>query len=230
MVTHAHSRIAPGRNAKKSRRGGVRSCGSIRNRPERWIRPFRRTNRAIDSTLGLIALSRFLLNECDLFAGVRPRWATRQVQRVSGRLVEAVARLKRGAECINAANECVANNPEDVGDAPERLIVAMEDWLDAATQIANLSDRIEDTSVMLAAYLKSGMAPPLDLDDLFRKEGPAPKLIVFRLPSPRVLSIENNRIFCIHVRRQRSARLTVAEAPRRIFRGRAPPLVSICSL
>jgi hypothetical protein len=230
MVTNANSRIAPARNAKISRRGGVRSCGSGRNRRERWIRPFRRTNRAIDSTLRLIALSHFLLNECEIFAGVRPRWATRQMQRVSGRLVEAVARLKRGAESMNATKDCVAHTPEDAGDAPERLIGAMEDWLDAATQIANLSDQIEDTSAVLAAYITSGMAPPLDLDELFRKEGPAPKPIVFRLPSPRVLSIENNRIFCIHVRRQQSVRLTLAEAPRRIFRGRAPPLVSICSL
>jgi hypothetical protein len=230
MVRNGHSRIAPGRNAKTSRRGGVRPSRSGRNRQERWIRPFRRANRAIDSTLELIALTRFLLNECEAFAGVRPRWATRQIQRVSGRLVEAVARLKRGAESMNATNDCVAHTPEDAGDAPERLIGAMEDWLDAAAQIANLSDRIEDTSALLAAYITSGMAPPLDLDELFKKEEPAPKPIVFRLPSPRVLSIENNRIFCIHVRRQRSVRLTLAEAPRRIFRGRAPPLVSTCSL
>jgi len=109
------------------------------------------------------------------------------------------------------------------------MIGAIGDWIDAATQLAMLSNRLEDTSARLLAYIKADPAP-LDLEKLLRKEGPAPKPIVFRLPSPRVLSIENNRIFCIHVRRQRSARLTLAEAPRRIFRGRAPPLVSICSL
>jgi hypothetical protein len=208
----------------------VRSSGSRRNRQARWIRPFRRTNRAIDSTLRLVALSQFLLDECEIFAEVRPRWATRQMRRVSGRLVQAVARLKRGAESIKAVNDCVAHTPEAAGDAPERLIGAMEGWLYAAAEIADLSDRIEDTSATLAAYITSGMAPPLDLDELLEKERPIRKLIVFRLPAPRVLSIENDRIFRIHVRRQRSVRLTVAEAPRRIFRGRAPPLVSTCSL
>jgi hypothetical protein len=229
-MSNANIQSAPRRNAKSSRRAGVRSCQFRRNGQERWIRPFRRAHRAIDSTLRLIALSRFLLNECEIFAGVRPRWATRQLARVSGRLIEAAGRLQRGAENMKATNNCVARAPADAGDAPERLIDAMDHWIAAAAQLAMLSNRLEDTSARLLAYMKAGIAPPLDLDKLFRKEGPAPKRIVFRLPSPRVLSIENNRIFSIHVRRQRSARLTVAEAPRRIFRGRAPPLVSTCSL
>jgi len=224
-MTNANIRSASRRNVKISRRMGVCSY-----RQERWIRPFRRTNRAIDSTLRPIALSRWLLNECEAFAGVRPRWATRQLARVSDRLVEAAARLGRGVECMKATNDCVAHAPEDAGDAPERMIGAVEEWIDAASQIAMLSNRLEDTSARLLAYVKAGIAPPFDLDDLFKKEGPAPKPIVFRIPSPRVLSIENNRIFYIHVRRQRSARLTLAEAPRRIFRGRAPPLVATCSL
>ncbi|HEV7573123.1 MAG TPA: hypothetical protein VGQ21_16605, partial [Thermoanaerobaculia bacterium] len=192
--------------------------------------PFRRTHRAIDSTLRLIALSRFLLNECETFAGVRPRWATRRIQRVSDRLVEAAARLRRGVECLSTTYDCFAHAPADAVGASNRLIDAMTDWLDAEKQIFLLSKRLEDTSARLAAYIESGIAPPLDLDELLKKEGPVRKPIVLRIPAPRVLSIENNRIFCIHIRRQRSARLTVAEAPRRIFRGRAPPLLSTCSL
>jgi hypothetical protein len=201
-----------------------------RNGEERWIRPFRRTRRAIDSTLRLVAHSRWLLNECETFAGVRPRWATRQLVRISGRLVEAAARLGRGAACWTVTHDRIAHAPADAGGAPERMIGAIGDWLDAANQIAMLSNRLEDTSARLLAYINAGIAPPLDLETFLRKEGPAPKPIVFRPPSPRVLSIENDRMFCIHVRRQRSVRLTLAEAPRRIFRGRAPPPVSICSL
>ena len=230
-MTNANIRSASRRNAKISRRGGVRSCGSGRNRQERWIRPFRRTTRAIDSTLRLIARSRWLLNECEISAGVRPLWATRQLVCVSGRLAEAAARLGRGAECWKATNVSIADAPADAGGAPERMIAAIGDWIDAATQLAMLSNRLEDTSARLLAYIKADTGS-LDLEKLLKKktEGAIPKPIVFWLPAPRVLSIENNRIFCIHVRRQRSARLTVAEAPRRIFRGRAPPLVSTCSL
>jgi hypothetical protein len=231
-MTNANIRSASRKNAKISRRRGVRSCRSGRSRQERWIRPFRRTHRAIDSTRQLIALTRFLLNECEAFAGVRPRWATRQMQRVSARLTEAAARLRRGVECLSTTHDCFAqaHTPAEALNAPQRLIDAMTDWLDAETQIALLSRRLEDTSARLAAYIESGIAPPLDLDELLKKDGPVRKPIVFRIPAPRVLSIENNRIFCIHIRRQRSARLTVAEAPRRIFRGRAPPLLSTCSL
>src|SRR5258708_2662777 len=196
-MLNATIRSAPRRNAKTSRRAGVRSCELRRSGHEPWIRPFRRTHRAIDSTLRLIALSRWLLNQCEMFGGIRPRWATRQLQRVSCRLVEAAARLERGIETMNATNDCLALAPEDAGDAPERLFEAMEQWIDAAAQVAMLSDRLEETSATLAAYIKAGIAPPLDLDELFKKEGPAPKLIVFRLPSPRVLSIENNRVFFI---------------------------------
>jgi hypothetical protein len=230
IMTSANIRSALRRNAKISRRGGVRSCGSGRTRQERWIRPFRRSMRAIDSTLGLITVCRFLLKECEAFAGVRPRWAARQLQQASRRLGEASARLRRGVECLSATYDRVAVAPAEAVDATQRLIDAMTDWLYAETQIAKLSDQIEATSVMLAAYLKGGMAPPLDLDKLLTKKRAVPQRLVFRRPSPKVLSIENSRIFCLHVRRQRSARLTVAEAPKRIFRGRAPPLVSTCSL
>jgi hypothetical protein len=218
-----NTRSASGRNAKSSRRSGVRI------RQERWIRPFRRTHRAIDSTLRLIARSRDLLNECEMVAGVRPRWATRQLRRVSGRLAQASARLRHGAACMCTTHDCVAHSG-DALNASKPLIDAMTDWLDAEKQIAVLSRRLDDTSARLDAYIRDGIAPPLDLETLLKKERPAPKRIVFRLPSPMVVSIENNRVFSIHVRRQRSARLTLAEAPRRIFRGRAPPLISICSL
>src|SRR3954447_3563779 len=231
-MTNANVRSASRRNAKRSRRMDVRSCGAGRNRQERWIRPFRRTHRAIDSTLRLIALSRFLLNECETFAGVRPRWATRQIQRASDRLVHAAARLRRGVERLNTTHDSFAqaHAPAEALNGTNRLIDAMTDWLEAEKQIFLLSKRLEDTSARLAAYIESGIPPPLDLDELFKKDGPVRKPIVFRIPAPRVLSIENNRIFCIHIRRQRSARLTVTEAPRRIFRGRAPPLLSTCSL
>src|SRR3954454_10604972 len=140
-MPNANIRSASRRNAKTSRRMGVRSC-----RQERWIRPFRRTNRAIDSTLRLIALSRFLLNECEAFAGVRPRWAARQLRRVSVRLAEASARLRRGVECLSATHDCVAYAPADGVNVTQRLIDAMTDWFHAERQIAMLSNRLEDTS------------------------------------------------------------------------------------
>jgi hypothetical protein len=100
-----------------------------------------------------------------------------------------------------------------------------------AAKLVMLSNRLDDSSSALVDYVKGGTAP-LDLSELLPKPGPAPRRISFivRRPSLKFLSVENRRVFCIHVRRQRSARVTVAEAPRRIVRGRAPPIVSTCSL
>jgi hypothetical protein len=229
VMVDAQLRSAPGKNAKTSRRAGLRAGRLRRHRGEAWIRPFRRTKRAINSTLGLIETSRRVINACETFAGVRPLRATRQLQRVSGWLSQAAARLERGVECLNATTDSIAIAPADAGDAPERLIDATERWIDAAAQIAMLSNRLDETFTRLVAYV-GWTSEPLDLSELFKKKRPAPRPIAIRHPSPRVLSIENSRIFCIHIRRQRSARLTVADAPRRIFRGRAPPLVSTCSL
>jgi hypothetical protein len=229
VMADAQIGAATGKNAKTSRRAGLRSRGLGRSRGESWTRPFRRSRRAIDSTLRLIDTSRRVINACDTFAGVRPLRATRQLQRVSGWLSQAAARLRRGVECLNATTDSIAIAPTDAGDAPERLIDATERWIDAASQLAMLSNRLDETFAKLVAYV-GWTVEPLDLSELFKKKRPAPRPVTIRHPSPRVLSIENTRIFCIHVRRQRSARVTVAEAPRRIFRGRAPPLVSTCSL
>jgi hypothetical protein len=94
-------------------------------------------------------------------------------------------------------------------------------------KVAALSNRLDDTFTGLVGYVKGGSGP-LDLSELFEKPGPALQLITWR-PSVRLLSLESSRMFCIHLRRQRSARVTIAEAPRRIFRGRAPPFVSTWS-
>ncbi len=153
VVMNARRRPASGRNAKKSRRAGVRSRGQ-----KPWIRPIRHTNRAIDSTQRLTASARRLLNECLTFAGVRPIWATRQLQRISGILVEASDRLAIGLKRLNATNECLALAPEDAGDAPERMIAAMERWIVAAGELALLSNRLEDTSATLLAYVQSGVS------------------------------------------------------------------------
>jgi hypothetical protein len=150
------------------------------------------------------------------------------LQRVSGWLAEASLRLGRGVECLHATSDGVSRAPESAGDAPRLLIAVTQRWVDAATQLATVSNRLDETFSGLVGYVKGGA--PLDLEEIFKKDRPAPKLVVIRRPSAHHLSIESNRIFCIHVRRQRSARLTVAEAPRRIFRGRAPPLLSTCSL
>ena len=224
-------RPAPANDAKDSRRAALRSWALRRDRRRSWIRPFRRMRRSIDVTLRLIDTSRRAIDACETLAAEHPLRACRQMDQVSGWLAEASEQLGRGAKAFGEANDQVARVPAYAAGAPRLLILATARWIDAAAKLAMLSNRLDDSSSALLDYVKGGTAP-LDLAELLPNPGPAPKRISFvvRRPSLKFLSTENRRVFCIHVRRQRSARVTVAEAPRRVVRGRAPPFVSTCSL
>jgi hypothetical protein len=222
---------APGGNAKKSRRGGVPSNGFRRDRRRSWIRPLRRTMRALDVTYGLLASSCRVIEACRWLAKEHPIRATRELVKVASLLAEASDHLGLGADHLKATNQQIALSPEYAADAPEALFAVTHEWIDAAAMLAVVSNRLDDSFIALVDYVKGGNAP-LDLSELLPKDCPAPRRICFvvRRPSLKFLSRQNSRIFCIHLRRQRSARVTIADAPRRIFRGRAPPFLSTCSL
>ncbi|HXA18273.1 MAG TPA: hypothetical protein VN380_14835 [Thermoanaerobaculia bacterium] len=157
-----------------------------------------------------------------------PIKAVHDMYRVTGLLVDAAGRLDRLGECIRETYDRIAEAPAYAGEAPARMIADMQSWIEAGTKLALLGNRFDKAFAELIEYAQSGNAP-LDMSELLRRRThPVP--VLARHPSPRVLLIENDRIFCIHVRRQRPVRLAVAEAPTRVSRGRAPPPVSICSL
>jgi hypothetical protein len=226
-MTEIRIGAAPGRNANDSRGAGLRSC-ELHHHPRSWERPILHTRRAIDGSLRLIGSCRRIIEACEKMAWEHPVLAAHQLQRVAGFLAKAAELLQSGVDGLNETANRVALSPAEAGDAPERLIAATQRWVAAAAQLAALSNRFDDTFAALLDYVNGGTAP-LDLSEVFGKSGPAPRFITAR-PSVRLLTLESSRVFCIHLRRLRSARLTVAEAPRRVVRGRAPPFVSTCSL
>jgi hypothetical protein len=231
-VPNAELRPATGENANDSRRAGLRSCGSHRDPRRSWIRPFRRTRRAIERSRRLIDSSRRVTEASESFAAERPIRATRHLQLVSGWLAEAAAQLDSAAAGLRKTADRVAQSPELALDAPGKLIDSTGQWIEAAGQLAAFSERFFDTFAWLRDSVKDGFIPiPL----VEQTADPGQAVTTFRLSAPPRLPpdwflYESNDAPCIHVRRQRSVRLTVAEAARRIFRGRAPPLVSTCSL
>jgi len=224
-MSNADFGTASDTHASDSRRAGV--C-SRRERRESWIRPYRRVRRSIVASRRLIDSSRRIIDACEKSAAEHPLRANRQLQDVWSRLGRALARLERGAESLGEANDRIALSPQYAGDAPPLMIDAVTRWVGAATTIAMLLNQLDDDRATLLEYVK-GAGACLDLDELFKNGGPAPRLLT-RRSLPASLFSERSRVFCIHVRRKRSARLTVVEAPKRIFRGRAPPSVSTCSL
>src|SRR5258708_1000512 len=218
-------RTASETSADHSRRAGVSSAGERR---ELWIRPLLRTRSAIDSSLRLIESSRRIIEDSEESLAEHPLRASRQLEYVRGRLGRAMGQLQRGAKGLNETTNRVALSLEYAGDAPGRMVEAVTQWAGAINTVAALCDQLDSDFVMLVNYVSHAGAC-LDIDELFKSGGPAPRLST-RRTLPAALFSERSRVFCIHVRRKRSSRLTVVEAPRRIFRGRAPPFVSTCAL
>lgn len=211
-----------GKDTSASRVGARRSCGSDRGRRRSWMRPFRRSRRAIDSTFHLINSSLRVIEASERFAAERPIRASRHLRRVAFWLADAAEKLDRARAGLHDTLDRAEQSPEVARDAPEKVIKASVCWVVAYEQLAALSSRFEGTLTWLADSLKSGaIAIPIEE----RTADAAKAVIVLRRSGaswipPDLLARESNRI---PVRRRRSFCLTVTEAVRRIVRGRAPP-------
>jgi len=226
VMTNANRRQAPGRNARESRRARVRS-NRMKGR-ESLRRLFQRGRRNLRSAEGFIGMARQIIERCETIALEHPIRAIHDMQRVTGLLVEATQRFGRVLDCICETHDRIVEAPGESGDAPARMMADLQSWIETGTKLALLGNRFDKSFAELIDYALSGNAP-LDMSELLKRRiHPVP--VLARHPAPKVLSVENDRIFCIHLRRQRSVRVTVAEAPRRVSRGRAPPLISTCSL
>ena len=208
-----------------SRRTRVRSS---RIHHESWRRLFQRGRRNLRSAEGFIGMARRIIEVCETIAREHPIQAVHDMVEVAGLLDEAAKRFGRAGQRITETYDRIAETPGECSDAPARMIEATLRWIETGTELALLGNRFDKSFAELIDYAQSGTAP-LDLSELLkRRTHPVP--VVARHPRPKVLSVENDRIFCIHLRRQRPSVLAVAEAPKRVSRGRAPPPLSICSL
>jgi hypothetical protein len=215
-------------NANHPRRAGVSSCGADRVRRLSWTRPFRRTRQAIDRSLRLIEESGRVIEAAERFAAHRPLRAAREYERVSGWLDEATAQLLYAVRALTVTTAKIALSPAQASDAPPLLLEAAVRWAGAAGKLAVLSNRLDDTFDIILDAVAGGT--PLDFSQLFRKPIVTAQVIRLRPVPERRLSSGDGAIYVIRDRRRRSVRITVAEAARRIFRGRAPPLAATCPL
>ena len=230
-MSNAENRPASRRNANDSRRAGLRSCGSDRDRRRSWTRPFRRTRRAIESSLHLISACRRVIEATESLAAERPIRAARRIALASGWLDRAMKQLDCAAAALRKTRDRAAQSPELALDAPAKLAAASVQWFKAARELDVFSARLERTSTWLFDSVMDG-----NIEIPVEEQGAdaGKRVTTFRLIAPPILPpdwfpYESNDVPCIPAR-QRAACLTVVEAERRIFRGRAPPLVSTCSL
>jgi len=228
-MSNVHLGSASQRNANHSRRMEVSRGASGRARRSAWMRRFRRTRQTIDRSLRLIEASGRVIDAAERFAARRPTRAGRKYERVSGWLDEASMQLSSAIRALSVTAVKIARSPAQASDARPLLIGATARWAGAAGKLSALSNRLDDTFDLILDAVETGTT--LDFSQLFRNPIVPSRRVIRLRPLPRRrLSCSTARIRVIHSRRRRSARLTLSDGERRIFRGRAPPLSSTCPL
>jgi hypothetical protein len=180
--------------------------------------------RAIDASLRKIEGSGRVIDAAERFGGTKPLQAVDQLQRVSCWLADAAAQLQRAQLRLNDTTRCMESAPERAGGSPVPVMDAILQWIDAAGRLTAVSEHLQETSAQLVAVAKA--AQPSD----FRPVIVAPRPAAARWFLQYCPSRPSDRIQQLLERRRRLAPAAVAEAPRRVCRGRAPPFVSICLL
>jgi hypothetical protein len=228
-VSNAHLGSASHRNANHSRRLKVSRGGSGRARRSALLRRFRRTRETINHSLRLIEASGRVIDAAERFAARRPTRAARRYQRVAGWLDQASVDLSSAIRALTVTALKMARSPAQTADARPLLLGATARWYGAAAKLSALTNRLDDTFDLIAEAVETGTT--LDFSSLFRNPiVPARRVIRLRPRPRRCLSCSTARIRVLDSRRRRSARLTLPDGERRIFRGRAPPLSSTCPL
>jgi hypothetical protein len=201
-----------------------------RRRPE-WSRSLRRANQQIDSSVRLMYRSTAALELAEHCRPSRFIPAARGLLRLPRQLGTAQAMLDRAVLRLQVTLALIALEPDRAAGAPERLTRATTRWIQASAILVQLSERAEHTVVQLRETIDT--ASDADMDEMVagKERPPIPEpylneLLRSFLRRRRSRARERLR----PLRRRRSAPLRTLDAPRRISRGRAPPLSSTCQL
>ncbi len=222
------TRSSSRKGATCSRRG--RSGRRSQRRPVAgWRRPLRHTRRTLDASLELIACSQQIADASERAGATRPVHTTRELQKASNWLQEAADHLGRAARALSQTRSEAALAPETAGALPARLLEVTVLWIDTAALLLAANNRVDDTFTRLLDSIASGTAVFPDPSLYRRPVANLPRIPMGRGLVPRWPSCEHIPVITIHVRRRRSVVRAACEPPRRISRGRAPPLSRVPS-
>jgi hypothetical protein len=137
----------------------------------------------------------------------------------------------RAARGLCETTDSMKLEPERLAGAPRLLTDATVRWLQTAKALAETSDQLFTFHENLLEGVRSGeLAPEVETPRRLPRIVTIPRLIFARDFLLCRRSSAHDRISTIPARRRRTACRAAADAPRRISRGRAPPLVSNCLL
>ena len=214
-------------------KGAVGACRRNRRRqrgPE-WVRPYRRAQRALDSSIGLLFSTMDAAIASEQRAKRRPvrtaqrlNKAVRQVTVASLRLFEARRRLAEASECLERAPQ------HQSGEAPELLEWAADRCETVAKYLQVAFTDVVVVQLEVLEGLFTGELVPEHPSDrrprILLKPRPVPVRAFLDARQPRV----SDRITPALLRRRRTPRPAEIRVPRPGILGRAPPLSSTCLL
>jgi hypothetical protein len=213
------------------------AAGNCRNRrrPQgrrrlAWVRQFQRARRVLDTCVGLINSSVRTTAALERSFDQRPIRSSRDLHDVSGRLVDASARLGRAARELAETTKCIAREPEGAALAPDLITYETRRWINVAARLQAVAGEVFALHEDILGGLESGTLVPepetVRRPRIVLAPRPAPVRAFLRVRMPRA----THRIAPILRRRRRIPRPAALRVPRRSVLGRAPPLSPVCPL
>jgi hypothetical protein len=208
--------------------------GQTSQRRPSWVAPVRRFRRAVGCSLRALEESCRELGESERCREHRPRAAARSLLHAKDSLTRAAGHLGRASVRMGDAMQALAVAPQEGAGAPMAIIEATGRFVEVAGRVAHASNRLKQAMVMVVAAAQSrGLDVPDDLEPvevarwslMITRRFSRPWLLQLDLPSLR----ETIARF-LFPRRRRLGPPAALDGVRRIGRGRAPPLSSICTL
>jgi hypothetical protein len=215
-------------------KGAAGACRSHRARkaaprPE-WVRPYRRAQRALDASAGLILAILHTIDAAGRCAERRPIGTARSLTRAIRQMVAASRRVFDARRDLAEAKRFLRRMPKgQTGDAPELVELAAERCRAVARAILLATSEVLVAQTDVMEGLATGELVPEHPSDACPRIVITPRPIAVRaflaVRRPRAA----DRITAILLRRLRTPRPAEVRAPSRSLRGRAPPLFSTCS-
>lgn len=210
----------------------IRIRQTSQRRPS-WVTPVRRLRRAVRNSLNALHESCRRLEESEGCHARKPLAAIRYLQNANLSLRRAAQHLGRASVRMNDALDALARAPHEGAGAPAAIIELTQRFIDVAGRVAQTSNRIECTRALIRASADSHVGIPDAIDFaeaarwvlMINRRFTRPWLLELDLPSLRETIAQ-----FLFPRRTRPASPGVAEGVRRVCRGRAPPLLSVCTL
>lgn len=175
-----------------------------------WRVPLRRAFRAVDCAVERMESSGRVINAALRFGADRPYDRVRQLCLLSGWIDQAHAQLERAVLGLQQWTDEIARAPQHL--AADSALLFLDATLRCMAAMV-LLDQISACSVQASAQIVQ------ETREWAESAAAAPAAQPIRRASPR-----HPRVIQVLVRRSPAAFATVADAARKVCRGRAPPL------